>query len=268
MVSISNPKDQATKQANELFLSAAPRGRRNPKISEVIAHDLATHIIESRLEPGAKLPTEKEMVEKLRVGRTTLREALRLLETRRVITIRPGPGGGPVVRRPRTSDLSDALTLILQFEGASLSDVLDAREAIEPLIARLAAKHITKKQIETLDETVRAMLDHVDDQSRFLVENQRFHTTIAEASGNLVLRVFTDTVKSLGDGAVYGAVLGTYKAQRRRAVAEAHTRIIEALRAGDEDAAEQAMKAHLEEATRYWQRRHGEVVSRLVEWRR
>jgi DNA-binding FadR family transcriptional regulator len=137
------------------------------------------------------------------------------------------------------------------------------------MIARLATKHITKKQIEILKETVRGILDHLEDHNRFLVENQRFHMTIVEASQNLVLRVFTDTVKSIADGGVFGSALGDqYKPQRRRAVAEAHTRIIEALQAGDENAAEEAMKAHLDEAVKYWQRRHSEMVSRPVEWGR
>src|SRR5207248_1815276 len=82
----------------------------------------------------------------LGVGRTTLREALRLLETRGVLTIRAGPKGGPVVRRPSAEDFGDALALILQFEGASLSDVIEARNALEPMLARLAAPRIDADQ--------------------------------------------------------------------------------------------------------------------------
>src|SRR5437762_10728735 len=112
---------------------------RSPKTSEVIARNLATRIAEGGLAPGSRLPVEREMVETLGVGRTTLREALRLLETRGVLTIRPGPRGGPAVRRPRPADLGAALTLILQFEQASLADIMEAREALRPMVARLAA---------------------------------------------------------------------------------------------------------------------------------
>jgi len=86
--------------------------RRQPKTSERIARDIASHIVDNKLAPGTMLPTEREMIESMGVGRTTLREALRLLETRGVLTIKSGPRGGPVVRRPRPSDLSEALTCI------------------------------------------------------------------------------------------------------------------------------------------------------------
>lgn len=237
--------------------------RRNPKASERIARDLASQIVDANLPPGTMLPTEKDMVEALGVGRTTLREALRLLETRGVITIRSGPRGGPVVRRPRPGDLGEALTLILQFEGASLSDVLEAREALEPMVARLAAERITDAQLTVLDSTVTAMLDDLGDHDLFLRENARFHSTVAEATGNVVLRVFQETLKSIADGAILGV---EYTRNRRKAVAEAHVRIIDALRAHDPAAAEKAMHVHLDEAGRYWHRKYGSLVSRPVHW--
>src|SRR5207248_107530 len=81
---------------------------RSPKTSEVIARDLAARIAEGGLAPGSRLPVERVMLESLGVGRTTLREALRLLETRGVLTIRAGPKGGPVVRRPSAEAFGDA----------------------------------------------------------------------------------------------------------------------------------------------------------------
>src|ERR1700761_3404539 len=120
--------------------------KRPMKRSEVIARDLAEYIVDARLPAGARLPREKEMVEQLGVGRTTLREALRILETRGVLTIRSGPGGGPIVRHPEPSDLTGALTLILQFQRATMVEVLDARIWLEPIGARMAASHITKAE--------------------------------------------------------------------------------------------------------------------------
>src|SRR3984957_6839401 len=126
--------------------------RRVLKRSEVIARDLVQYIVDSRLPAGTRLPREREMIEQLGVGRTTLREALRSLETRGVLTIRSGPGGGPVVRRPEPSDLTESLTLILQFQRATLVEVLDARAWLEPTVARIAASHITKAEVRRLRE--------------------------------------------------------------------------------------------------------------------
>lgn len=237
--------------------------RRNRKTSELIARDLVNYIINEELPPGSMLPTEKEMVESFGVGRTTLREALRLLETRGVITIRSGPRGGPVVRRPNPADLSEALTLILQFEGASLSDVMDARQAFEPMVARLAAAKITDEQVDELQATVDAMIDNLDSHEVFQTENQRFHSMIAEASGSAVLHVFNETLKTIADGVIVGV---EYTPNRRKAVALAHQRIIDALRNRDAAEAERMMQLHIDEAAGYWNRKFSELVSRPVSW--
>ena len=237
--------------------------RRQPKTSERIARDLASHIVDKKLEPGTMLPTERDMIESMGVGRTTLREALRLLETRGVITIKSGPRGGPVVRRPRASDLSEALTLILEFEQSSLGDVFEARVALEPTLAKLAASRIATAQVEALQVSVDAMMGDLVNHDVFLDENQRFHSIIADVAGNVVLGVFTETLKTVADGALAGV---RYTPNRRRAVASAHQSIVDALREGDAEAAGLAMTQHLDEAGRYWTRKYGELVSDPVRW--
>ncbi len=236
---------------------------RVPKTSELIARDLVTQMIDSELQEGARLPPEKAMVESFGAGRTTVREALRLLETRGVITIRPGPGGGPIVRRPRPEDLGEALTLILEFEGASLADVVEARQALEPMTARLAAVRITKEHLGVLASTIDDMLEDVEDHERFLRNNAIFHSTVAEASGSVVVQVFNASLKAIADGASAGV---QYTPARRRAVAEAHSRILAALEAGDQDASSVAMFEHLAEAESYWRRKYGQLIIQPVRW--
>jgi len=241
----------------------ADRYRRQPKTSERIARDLASHIVNNKLAPGTMLPTERDMIESTGVGRTTLREALRLLETRGVITIKSGPRGGPVVRRPRAADLSEALTLILEFEQGSLGDVFQARVALEPAIARLAAARISDDEIEQLQVSIDAMMDDLVNHDVFLNENARFHSLIADVADNIVLGVFTETLKTVADGALAGV---RYSPRRRRAVADAHQGIVDAFRARDVDAADAAMTRHLDEAGRYWTRKYGDLVSHPVRW--
>lgn len=254
---VSSPNEELSGQA------ACSAQRRQPKTSERIARILASRIVDRQLEPGTRLPPEKEMVETFGVGRTTLREALRLLETRGVITIKTGPGGGPVVRRPRASDLSEALTLILEFERSPLNAVFEARVALEPTLARLAATRIDNDRVELLQRSVDAMLADLNDHDTFLAENQRFHSLIAEVAGNAVLSVFVETLKAVADGALMGV---RYTPNRRRAVAAAHQRIVDALRAGDAFGAEEAMKQHLDEAGRYWSRKYGSLLSDPLRW--
>jgi DNA-binding FadR family transcriptional regulator len=229
----------------------------------VIARELANYIIDNNLPEGTMLPVEKEMLESLGVGRTTLREALRLLETRGVLSIRAGPKGGPVVRHPVPDQLADALTLILQFEGASLSSIFEARNALEPMLAELAASRISQGELEALDATIARMNESPDDNDVFLSENQRFHSIIARASGSVVLRVFLETLKSLADGSTIGV---EYTPRRRRAVADIHRRIADALRTHDGALAAERMHKHLEEAAEYWRRKYPNLYDRPVSW--
>ncbi|MEO7627512.1 MAG: FadR/GntR family transcriptional regulator [Nocardioides sp.] len=239
------------------------KSSRSIKTSERVARELVNHIVDNDLAEGAKLPNEKQLVEAFEVGRTTLREALRLLETRGVITVRPGPGGGPIVRRPRGDDLREGLTLILQFSGGSLKDVLEARTALEPTMARLAAGRITDEQVDELSASVERMRDGAGDHDIFLSENQFFHAKIADLTGSGVLRAFNDTLKSIADGAVVGV---EYTARRRLAVAAAHEKVVDALRTRDPDAAAEAMRAHVGEAGEFWKRKYPELISRPVRW--
>lgn len=242
---------------------ATADNRRQLKRSEHIARLLASRIVDNHLEPGTMLPPEREMVETFGVGRTTLREALRLLETRGVITIKSGPGGGPVVRRPRASDLSEALTLILEFEQSPLRAVFEARVALEPNLARLAAARIDDERVSELQRSVDLMSGDLNNHDLFLEENQCFHSLIADVAGNAVLGVFAETLKTVADGALLGV---RYTPNRRRAVAVAHQRIVDALRARDALGAEEAMTQHLDEAGRYWTRKYGHLASDPLRW--
>src|ERR1700728_4311773 len=123
------------------------------KQSVLLARDIVNYIFNQHLPRGTKLPNEQEMLQQFGVGRNTIREALRLLELRGVITIRPGRGGGPIVRLPRSTDLGEALQLILQFQGATLTDVIDARALIEPMAASAAAADITEEALGRLQTT-------------------------------------------------------------------------------------------------------------------
>jgi DNA-binding FadR family transcriptional regulator len=237
--------------------------RRTPKISEAVARGLADEIITSGLAAGTRLPPEKEMTETFGVGRTTLREALRLLESRGVLTIRAGPRGGPVVRHPSPSDLSEALTLILQFESATANDLMNARVSLEPAVARAAAKAMTADQLAELRAANADLLEAVSDQDAFLEANARFHETLAHGCGNSVLELFASSLLSLADGRSIGP---NYAAKLRPTVHAAHEKIIAAVAARDPDAAEAAMAEHLEDAQKHWRRAHPELLNRLVRW--
>lgn len=239
--------------------------RRSPKTSERVARDLANYIVESNLPVGTMLPTEKELIAQLEVGRTTLREAQRLLETRGVLAIRSGPGGGPIVRHPEPSDLSEALSLMLQFERATLAEVMEARQAFEPLVARLALPRVGDAELAELEEINREMERQVDsrDSRALLALNQRFHRTISRAADNIVLHIFVETLLTIFDVALTGY---PYPPKRRRQVVREHDAIIAAFREQDEDKVTQTVTAHTRGAMDFWRKRQREVLTRPLRW--
>jgi DNA-binding FadR family transcriptional regulator len=242
--------------------------RRTPKQSELIAQDLASYIVDSDLAPGTPLPPEREMVESLAVGRTTLREALRLLETRGVITIRSGPRGGPIVRRPNPRDLSEGLSLILQFDKADLTVMMEARCALEPAAARLAATRITAAELEQLRENNRSIVENAHDFETFFLLNREFHRLVAAASRNIVVQIFVESIMSIAD--LNGPRPAHDKSQVEAIIAKrcrAHDRVIDALEQGDANAAEDAMTEHLEESYRFWGQEYKHLLSQPVLWK-
>jgi GntR family transcriptional repressor for pyruvate dehydrogenase complex len=260
-VNVASPKQEPAPFGQPPPLVASHR--RSPKQSELIARDLASYIVKSDLPPGTPLPHERDMVQSLGVGRTTLREALRLLETRGVITIRSGRHGGPIVRRPDPRDLSEAMSLILQFEKADLTVMMEARSALEPAAARLAATRITPEALEKLRENNEAILRSTSELESFFELNREFHRLVAEASGNIVVRIFVESIMSIADGQAAGISYGKRQVQ---AIVEAHDRVIDALAAGDSQAAETAMNEHLEDSHRFWRRKYSHLLDQAVSW--
>src|ERR1700677_3831179 len=101
------------------------------------------------LKPGDFLPAERSMVETYGVGRGTLREALRLLEFQGVISLKPGPGGGPILQDPSGTHLASTVVLLLQMKQAPFRAVVEVRSAVEPMISRLAAERMSDRSKST-----------------------------------------------------------------------------------------------------------------------
>ena len=241
---------------------AVPR-LRSPKVSELLARQIVDQILAGALPDGEPLQTERDMMAAYGVGRSTVREALRLLETRGVVTIKQGLNGGPIVRIPRATDLSESLSLFLSFAGASLQDLLTTRLALEPVIAVSAAERATASDVTELAECVERMKSDLGDSAVFREENELFHTIIARIAGNPVLLTFIESVKGISDGMTVGV---TYSERRRLAVADAHARIVDAIRDNDQDHAREEMRRHLEEAGAYWRKRYGPIYHQPVNW--
>ena len=95
---------------------------------------------------GDRLPNEVSMAQEFGVGRASVREAMRILETHGLVQIKPGPRGGPVVRDANGVDLGRTMSMFFSHRGVTYREVIEARLAFEPMQARLAAERLTRRR--------------------------------------------------------------------------------------------------------------------------
>jgi DNA-binding FadR family transcriptional regulator len=236
---------------------------RPKKTATLIAQRIADEITERQLEPGMVLPPERDMLVEYGVGRGSLREALRLLELHGIISIKPGPGGGPVVSEPNAMLLANSLAPLLQVARTPFRAIVEARMLLEPQMAAQAAARATPEQIESIAQSVSSMEDRLDDIGNFLRENARFHDLVAASSGNAVFRYVLTSLHWITDGTPLGV---EYDEGRRKAVTEAHARIYRAIKARNAVTAHDAMERHLREFTRYIERFYPRLMERPIRW--
>jgi DNA-binding FadR family transcriptional regulator len=164
------------------------------KAYEEVARRVAADLAAAGVADGTLLDSETEMAARYAVGRSTVREALRLLETWGVIKMRVGRHGGPVVQHPNPTDIGDHLGVIMQFAGASLADLLDVRAILDVQVAVLAARNAEPDEVAALRETVEEMGRHIDDGEAYLHLNALFFQILGTASRNHALQVLLESV--------------------------------------------------------------------------
>jgi DNA-binding FadR family transcriptional regulator len=229
----------------------------------LLAQRLVSEISEQGLEPGTPLPSERAMLEEFQVARGSLREALRFLEIQGVISIKTGPGGGPVVAKRVAHSLASIIAMFLQLDGAPFRDVLEARLVLEPALAQNAAERISDEQIEALGESVQRMSDQIDDLDAFLDENDIFHNIVADAAGNHVFGLVISSLNWISDGTPLGV---DYSTEVRKSVCKEHGRIFEAIQAHDGPRSAAAMSSHIGDFAAYLERFYPALVDAPLRW--
>jgi len=236
---------------------------RPQKTALIVAKRMVDDIYRDGKAVGDRLPPEKVMLETYQVGRGTLREALRYLELQGILTLKPGPGGGPIIESPDASHLANSLLLLLQFTDAPFSMIVEAREDLEPIMARHAAERMDADSLKVLESSVEQMRGNLKDRDVFLATNRSFHEVIAWASGNSMYGFLIDALVGIVDGTQMGV---DYPTDRRTAIVVAHEKILGALQSHDGDASHHAMAEHMSEFVKYMQRRYSSVLDQTVTW--
>lgn len=221
-----------------------------PKSSEVLARELRKQILNNDLPQGAPLPPERDLVAQTGLSRSSVREALRILEGENLVTTRPGRFGGSVANRPDEDSLARWVSLFVRGRGISVQALLQTREEVEPSLAALAAQNRTEEDLQQLRECTARLESASTDLPRFLEENVNWHIAVAAASHNELLRAFMLSISNMIYKATAVENFATDKV--REQVLLAHRRIEEAILAQDADTARRRMARHLAAVTAAW----------------
>jgi DNA-binding FadR family transcriptional regulator len=215
----------------------------NRKLYIQIADQIRDQILAGAVEAGQQLPSERDLASELGVSRPTVREALIALEVAGFVEVRVGVGAFVRDQSRGSNALPD--------EGHSPLEIMRVRRLLEPEAAALASQNISPEATARLAETIRRMQAESGSNVWSTDSDRTLHVTIAEASGNSVLREMLDMLWNSRAEEVdtrFHEHLAAI-AEVREHILEDHTRIVGAIVQADPEAARQAMEAHLDFVT-------------------
>lgn len=216
-----------------------PVGKGQYLYNEVV-EKIKEMIQRGELRAGDKLPPERALAEAFKVSRNCLRQAIQALAERKILVSRRGDG--TYVHTADETAVIDAFTLPIQAQKELLHEILEFRMLMEPQIAALAAKSITREELDRLKIIIcdqeRKILAGAEDAEL----DAAFHRGLATASKNRVIRQVMDTVHDILN---QSRAESLWSATRKKASIVGHLRIIDALENRDPDTAFEAMREHL-----------------------
>jgi DNA-binding FadR family transcriptional regulator len=226
-----------------------PRGEMQiPKMAELIARDIRRRIVKGELEPGAALPSEAELMRSYQIARPTLREALRLLENDQLLVVRRGSHLGWRVRHPDPSLTARKVTMLLELRGATLRDVYVARTIFEPPACRMAAEVATETDILRLRHTLKEEVEADEDRTVFPIIAWRFHTELAELSGNAAFAVLSATLQHISEAHASRWLSTRWDHSIWETTYQAHQKVVDLIAAGKGKEAESFWRRYMDKA--------------------
>ena len=213
------------------------------RVSDGAVDQILNLIAEGRLKPGDRLPSERELVRQLEVSRTSVREALRALEAKGIIEVRPGSGS--FIRGSGQEEAAPNWVPWLLAHRQEIMQLVELREALETRAAYLAATRASQEQIEVMKNAIDRMSEAIenDDADLTVQADKAFHESVAKACGNeLMAYLLNSANEALADPR--GAIL-SLPGRAAKSLAE-HRLIWQAIANRNPEQAEAAVLHHIE----------------------
>ncbi len=227
------------------------------RVSEAIGQRIRKAISEGKLLPGEKLPAERDLAQRLKASRVSVREAYRSLEELGLIFVKRGAEGGAFIADVGHEPVSRSLSLMLRLGKTSHEELTEARLLLEPPIARLAARRAGPEDIEQLQDLVKKQEQAMEGNGNPRRYDLQFHRLVARCAKNLPLMIVMNSVADLTLEAI--SRFDIPPNVKRHAV-NFHGRILDAIRRRDENAAHEIMLRHIREV----QSRLGKTFARQL----
>jgi GntR family transcriptional repressor for pyruvate dehydrogenase complex len=219
-------------------------------LAQQVTDEIQRLMLTGKLKEDEKLPPERELCELFGVSRTVVREAIRILQTKGLLEVRPGIGS--IVRSPNSNQVIEGLSLLIQSKAngvdISLSALLEARSCLEVEITKMAAERATSEDIQEIQRIIDDLETLVDLPAKFYERAVDFHRSLALASHNPVLVIIFDAVQELVVGMRQALV--PEPVDPREGLRH-FQQVLEHLRAQDPEGAAEALQQHIEVI---WQR--------------
>ena len=221
--------------------------KRPEKLSKQVADRIQGLILASELNPGDRLPAERDLCEQFAVSRTVIREAISILEAKGLLASQGGSGN--YVRAIQGEDVSNSIGMYIstQSDSFSLENLMELRRVLELQIVRLAAERATPQAIEDLESILAAMCATINDTKVFAKNDLEFHVALARASQN---RLFSILLEPLTDVLLQLIYVGSNLPGIAEEACGYHRKILDQVKAHNVDGAVEAMTSHLNQTHR------------------
>ncbi len=217
----------------------------NGSVAKQVTNILTQQIIDGKFKIGEYLPTEEVLCGEFGIGRSSVREAIKTLESRGLV--RKLQGKCVVVIDEITNSISELLSIALNYKNISIHDMVDFREAMEIQLATLAAIKATEEDIEQIRESLDEMKANIDSPDHLAEWDHIFHEKIAEASNNSVSMLIMRSLRPALQLQIQNAIESSLDPQR---IIDIHEVIFNAIATHQPKVAAKEMAAHLKETHR------------------
>jgi GntR family transcriptional regulator, transcriptional repressor for pyruvate dehydrogenase complex len=226
---------------------------RQPRVAELVAARWRDDILSGRIKEGDVLPSQDALLAEFAVSPPALREAIHLLETDGLISVRRGNMGGAVVHPPSADRTAHMISMVLQSRSATPADVSGALMHLEPICAGMCAARDDRmtEVVPYLEAEIAVQTAQFDNLPRYVPNARRFHEAIVSRCGNppmILLIGSLELIWSAHESSVWRDEGDPMHDRTMRAALRDHRRILDAIRDGNEARAVKLAKEHLSAA--------------------